>query len=161
EEKLWVEAGGIIPFVAGKADKEVKKLPFPQYWTVKSYDFAIKEGNKEAFDNLIRAHASFHEVTDHGAKASLSWILPLQPGKVFAWFIPYISTVMPTLRRIDLLNAQVAAGMPGKDDQKKLEETKKLDDTTWLKKLSERIKKQLEDKKMTKDELRTLQAGIQ
>jgi len=161
EEKMLVEAGGIIPFVAAKADKEVKKLPFPEYWTVKEYDFAIKEKGKKSFEDLIKEHASFHEISEHGAKAGLSWILPTDPGKVFAWFIPYISTVMPTLRGIDLLNAQVAAGMAGKDDQKKLEETKKLDDNTWLKKLSERITKQLKDEKMTKDELRTLQAGLQ
>ncbi len=160
EEKLWVEAGGLIPFVAGKADKEVKKLPFPEFWTVKSYDFAIKEGSKESFDDLIKSHYSFHEVDEHSKTASLTWILPFEPGKVFAWFVPYIWTVMPTFRGIDLLNAQVAAGMPGKDDQKKLEQTKQLDDPTWLKKLSERITKQLKDEKMTKDELRTLQAGI-
>jgi uncharacterized protein DUF4157 len=160
EEKRWVEAGGIIPFIAAKADKEVKKLPFPEYWSVKNYDWAIKPGSKKSFSQLIIEHHSFNEIQQHGTQASLSWILPLEPGQVFAWFIPYISTVMPTLRGIDLLNAQVAAGLPGKDDQKKLEEAKKLDDDTWRKKLSERITRQLKDEKMTKEELRTLQASL-
>jgi Domain of unknown function (DUF4157) len=161
EEKLWVEASGMIPFIAANADKKVRKLPFPQYWTVKDYDFAIRERSKTPFGDLIQSHASFSEITEHGKQAGLTWILPLEPSKPFAWFIPYISTVMPTLRGIDLLNAEVAAGMPEKDVARKLEKTKQLDDNTWLKLLSTRITKQLKDEKMTKEELQTLQAGVQ
>src|SRR5436190_18085538 len=39
EEKRLVDSGH-IPFVAGRADKEVRALPHPERWTVKSYEFA-------------------------------------------------------------------------------------------------------------------------
>ncbi|PYS72058.1 MAG: hypothetical protein DMF69_08640, partial [Acidobacteria bacterium] len=69
---------------------------------------------------------------------------------------------MPTLRAIELLNAQVAAALPGKEKpEKKLEAAGKLDDLAWLKLLSERIRDQIAKKQMTDEDLKVLRASVQ
>ncbi len=137
QEQQLVQSGGLIPFVAGRANEEVRKLPHPERWKVQSYEIAVKGDSKETLLDLIKRHHSFSEISEHSKQQGLEWILPLA-GAPFVWFIPPIDFVLPILHGIDLLNAQVAADLPGNEPYaKKLKDAEQLGDSRWFQMLKQ------------------------
>jgi hypothetical protein len=161
-ERQLVDAGVVVPFLAGRANQEIQKLPRPERWSVKDYDYAEKEATKETFAAVIQRHHSYSEITAHEREAALVVLLPEgSGGGVFIWFIPDIYTVVPTLHKIDILNAKVAAALPGKETPaQKLDRAKNLDHYAWFNTLTKSLAKQLDNESMSKDELHALQAAL-
>lgn len=156
QEQQLVKSGGLIPFLAGRANNEVRKLPHPERWKVASYEIAQKKDRKENLADLIQQHHSFGEINIYAGQTGRTWILPTS-GAPRVWFIPPIETVIPTLREIDLLNEQVAAALPGREPaSRKLEQTRKLDDSDWFQKLLKHIASQLKSEKMSREKLQDM-----
>jgi hypothetical protein len=162
DEKKLVDSGLVDPFIAGRADKLVKQQPFPEFWKVNRSDFAIKEKSKEDFSALIFRHPSYHELYDHKTQTGMDWILPIEPPGVWAWFIPPIEKVLPTLRAIELLNGQVASTFTGEKTEKdRLTKAGALGDRAWLNVLNKLIEDQLAQKKLSPESLISMKAAIQ
>ncbi|HEY6805623.1 MAG TPA: DUF4157 domain-containing protein [Pyrinomonadaceae bacterium] len=162
DEKKLVDSGLVDPFIAGRADKLVRQQPFPEFWKVNRSDFAIKENSKEDFTALIFRHPSYRELYDHKTQTGMDWILPVAPGSLWAWFIPPIEKVVPTLRAIELLNGQVASTFTGEKTEKdRLAKAGQLSDRAWLNVLDKLIEDQLAQKKLSPESLISMRAAIQ
>jgi hypothetical protein len=165
EERRIVQAKAAVPFIITQAEKKLATLPRPEKWVVAAnrWEYARKRGARIMTDaQLIQAHPSWKSELEPKLPAGYSAIFPIdllnQPLRV--WFVPRPWHILPTLKTIDVLNARVAAGVPGKGSAaEKLAAARALDDWAWWTALRKAL--QPDPKKaIDKEELKQLEAAV-